>query len=147
MHVSQWDTCCSLRDVQTAAAHRHPIKQQTLVKSSYHSVLYEKKGPGGPVTLHTIKDMVHVYTVEKLEVHPHAKNFWPQVCVTKPGSRQTQIPGQKYVKQTASRTLMSCTSTTCHVYCAACRCLLMFKHVQGYKIMFVKQKAPMQKSI
>ena len=32
------------------------------------------------VTLHIIKEMVPVYTVEKPEVHPHAENFRPQVC-------------------------------------------------------------------
>ena len=35
------------------------------------------------VTLHIAKDMLLVYTVEKPEVHPHAENVWPHVCVTK----------------------------------------------------------------
>ena len=83
------------------------------------------------VTLHIVKDMVPVYVVEKLEVHPHAENVRPQVCATKSqrvltqtrGSRQARLPGQKFVKQTASTHMMSSTNTSC-LLCSAYRCLI-----------------------
>ena len=96
MHVSEWDACFSLQDVQD---HGSPqtltIKQLTLVESFNHCVPYEKKGARwtaftDAVTLHTAKDVVPVYTVEKLEVHPHAENVQPPVCSTKPQRGSSQ---------------------------------------------------------
>ena len=82
---------------------------------------------------------VPLYTVEP-EVHPHIENVWPQVCVTKPqrvlcrGSRQARIPGQKYVKKTASH-LPTCDDmyadvwyshlVTSHLYNCTTSCVLL----------------------
>ena len=88
MHVSEWDTCCSLRDVQDRCSPQtHAKKQPTLAESFNHCVPYERKGARwtaftGGITLHIVKDMVPVYTVEKPEVHPHAENIRPHVRAT-----------------------------------------------------------------
>ena len=66
----------------------------------------------GAVTLHIVKDMVPVYAVEKLEVHPHAENVRPQVCATKSqrvltqtrGSRLAGLPGQNCVNRQQAHT-------------------------------------------
>ena len=46
-HVSQWDTCCSLRDAQDHSSPQTPAeKQSTLAESFNHRVPYEN-GPSG----------------------------------------------------------------------------------------------------
>ena len=47
------------------------------------------------VTLHIVKDMVPIYTVENTEVHPHAENFGPQVCATKPQQGISRARGSR----------------------------------------------------
>ena len=87
-----------------------PVKKQPTLAESFNKCNpYDKKEAQwtafkDAVTLHITTDMVPVYTVEKLEVHPHAGNFWPQVCGMKQqwgvmsqdrGSRQARLPCQK----------------------------------------------------
>ena len=44
MHVSEWDTCCSLQDVQDSDSPQTPAKKHpTLAESFYRCVPYDKK--------------------------------------------------------------------------------------------------------
>ena len=112
------------------------IMQPTLAESFNHCVSYEKKGSRGQLLWKP---------VEKPTLHPHAKNFQPQVCATKPqrgmsqakGSRQALLPGQKCVKKTAVTHLVSCTSINMScLLCSAMQMFNLFTHLQGYTVLF-----------
>uniref|UniRef100_A0A671VSC7 Family with sequence similarity 113 n=1 Tax=Sparus aurata TaxID=8175 RepID=A0A671VSC7_SPAAU len=115
-HASQWDTCCSLQDVQTAAAHKHPLKASE--ESFNHCVPYEKKGSWW--TAVTDADAASIYSGNAGGSSTCRKCSTSGLCceaTTGPqarGSRQARLPGQKFIKSTN----MSC------LLCNACRCLI-----------------------
>ena len=104
------------------------IKQPSLAESFNHCVPYDKKGSWwtaftDAATLHITEDMVLIYTVGKLEVHPHAENFRPQACVTKPqrGLKAEVVDrlvflAKNVLNRQQVHTSCSVHLPTCHVY-------------------------------
>ena len=106
-----------------------------------------RKGPSGPILLMQsccISQRYGTHTVEKPEVHPHAKNFQPQVCATKPqqgmsparGSRQARLPGQKCVKKDSKHTPHVLYIYQHVMLTMQCNADVLFTDLQGYKILF-----------
>ncbi|GAA6077528.1 E3 SUMO-protein ligase ZBED1-like [Tachysurus ichikawai] len=68
-HAVKWERCCALRNEKARGSTNTPAKKQPTVLETFSNCnQYDKKGKAimDAVAMHIAKDMVPIYTVEKL---------------------------------------------------------------------------------